>query len=95
MAAETVHVEHRDYEEITAKLSLSRDQQLFPSVEALNRIYSNEKARHDLEWSPRYAMREGLSMTYAWWLEQGLDQEVWDFSHEDRALALIASRTWR
>jgi len=32
-------------------------------------------------------MRDGLEMTYRWWLEQDLSKETWDFSAEDEFLS--------
>ena len=50
-----------------------------------------EKARQELDWSPQYDIKDGLAMTYKWWVEQGLDKEPWDFSPEDRLLAAFTS----
>ena len=76
-----VHVEPREYE------ALGRA--FYPYEWAASQVYSIEKAKHGLEWSPRYHMRDGLEMTYRWWLKQGLDKEPWDFSDEDQALSRI------
>ena len=79
VSAEIVHIEPGEYEVL--------GQQLFPLEWEATRIYSTEKAREDLEWTPHFHMRGGLEMTYRWWLSRGLDKEPWDFSSEDEALA--------
>ena len=83
---EGVHAGAEEFNALPAKLGLSDDQALFPYEWVESGVFSTEKARRDLEWTHRYGIRDGLAMTYEWWLEQGLDREEWDFSHEDRAL---------
>ena len=95
VTSEIVHVEPKRYQALTGELAVSEGRRICPSEWMGNAVYSNEKARRDLGWSPRYGMREGLAMTYRWWLEEGLDKQPWDFSHEDRALELIASGSAR
>ncbi len=75
---EVIHVDPAHYEE--------QEVEIFPFGWGVSSVYSNEKARRDLEWEPRYNIREGLEMTYNWWLEQGYDKEPWDFTEEDRLL---------
>lgn len=65
----------------------SEGRQFYPYEHSLSQAYSTDKAERDLGWSPKFNMRDGLGMTYRWWLDQGLDRESWDFSAEDRALA--------
>ena len=83
VSADIVNMEPRDYDAL--------DQQLYPFEWAVSRIYSTDKARRDLGWSPRFHMRDGLEMTYRWWLAEGMDKEVWDFSNEDEALVRAGS----
>lgn len=83
VSAEIVNMEPRDYDAL--------DQQLYPFEWAVSRVYSTDKARRDLGWSPKFHMRDGLEMTYRWWLAEGLDKEVWDFSNEDEALVKAGS----
>jgi dTDP-D-glucose 4,6-dehydratase len=52
-------------------------------------IYSTEKIRYDLDWSQEYSMYDGLKMTYQWWIDNGLDQQEWDFSADDYVLSKI------
>ena len=92
---EVVHVDPKEFDALPDKLGLSDSFQIFPYPWGRTEIYTNERARRDLEWSPRYRNREGLAMTYKWWLEQGLDKEPWDFSHEDRALSMITATAGR
>ena len=54
-------------------------------------LFDTEKARRELDWAPKYDIKEGLAMTYKWWVEQGLDNETWDFSPEDRLLEAFTS----
>ena len=79
--ADIVNVEPAEYE------SLGHD--FYPYEWNASQYYSTEKARRDLDWAPRYDMREGLEMTYRWWVESGLDREPWDFSAEDAALSKL------
>ncbi len=83
VSAEVVNMEPRDYDAL--------DQELYPFEWAVSRIYSTDRARRDLNWSPKFHMRDGLEMTYRWWLDQGLDKEAWDFSNEDEALSKAGS----
>ena len=54
-----------------------------------NLIYTNEKARQTIDWSPNYHMSDGLKMTYQWWTSQPMSSEKWDFSAEDEALRAL------
>lgn len=58
---EVVHVDPKSYEELEADV--------FPFGWGISSVYSNEKARRDLDWSPHYNIRDGLAMTYQWWLK--------------------------
>ncbi len=60
---EVVHVDPKRYKELEADV--------FPFGWGISSVYSNEKARRDLDWTPRYNIHDGLAMTYQWWLEQG------------------------
>lgn len=75
----------------------SESEALFPDVFPFGwdtvYVHTNEKARRDLDWQPRYDMRSGLEMTYRWWLERGLDKERWDFSADDSALERLSAPT--
>ena len=75
VTSEIVHVEPEQYEALTGKLALHEGRQIYPREWTADAVYSNEKARRDLNWSPRYSMGEGLAMTYRWWLEEGLDKQ--------------------
>ena len=92
---EIIHARPMDYDPLARELGDSWDEQIFPYGWTMSEATSNDKAKRDLEWSPRYDMREGLAMTYRWWLEQGLDKEEMDFSLQDRALAVIAEGSGR
>ncbi|MBI4336860.1 MAG: NAD-dependent epimerase/dehydratase family protein [Chloroflexi bacterium] len=50
-------------------------------------LESGEKAYSQLGWSPFYNLRQGMGMTYQWYLRSGLDDGPWDFSDEDKLLA--------
>ena len=88
VSPETVHVEARDFEALPQRLGIP-DQDIFPFEWRVSNVYAIEKAMRDLDWTPKYDMRDGLAMTYEWWKAQGLDAEEWDFSHEDRAAGII------
>ena len=79
--ADVVHVEPRDYD--------SLGEQIFPFEWQAARVYTTTNALADLDWAPRYHMRDGLAMTYEWWVQQGQDGQDWDFSNEDEALARL------
>ena len=79
--ADVVHVEPRDYD--------SLGEQIFPFEWQAARVYTTANALADLDWAPRYHMRDGLAMTHKWWLAQGLDKRDWDFSNEDEALVRL------
>ena len=66
------------------------DGTVFPFGVGASSVYANDKARNDLDWAPAYTMRDGLEMTYNWWLEEGLDQEGWDFSKDDEVLRRVS-----
>lgn len=78
---EVIHVDPKRYEEFEVDV--------FPFGWGVSSVYSNEKARRDLNWAPRYNIRDGLYMIYRWWLEQGYDKEPWDFEEEDRILSKL------
>ena len=92
---ETVHVAPGEFEALCNDLGLAGGTSIYPYDWVESRVFSIEKARRDLGWSPGYSMREGLAMTYRWWLERGLDKEDWDFSQEERALELIRQGSGR
>ena len=81
VAADVAHVEPRDYE--------SLGDQIYPFEWQAARVYTTAQAQEYLGWTPRYHMRDGLAMTYEWWVQQGLDKHDWDFSNEDAALAKL------
>ena len=82
-----VHMDPAEYDALPKTLGLSADPRIFPYPYNFTRVYAIDQAKRDFDWSPRYDVRSGMAMTYRWWLDQDLDKEVWDFSHEDRALA--------
>lgn len=88
---ETVHVEARHFEAMSRELGIS-EQDIFPFQWQMSNVYAIEKAMRDLDWTPKYDMRDGLAMTYEWWKAQGLDEEEWDFSLEDRAADMIGQQ---
>ncbi len=79
--ADIVNVEPAKYEAL--------GQEFYPYEWKASQYYSTDKAHRDLGWTPRYHMRDGLEMTYRWWVESGLDKEPWDFSAEDAALSKL------
>ena len=70
-------------------LALPSEAQTFPYVWDDNLIYTNEKARQTIDWSPNYHMSDGLKMTYQWWTSQPMSSEKWDFSAEGEALRAL------
>ena len=90
--ARPVHVGIRDYEAMLVELAPTNAAEIFDYGWRQSQVYSTEKLRQELGWSPRYDVRSGLEMTYRWWLEQGLDRKPLEFPADDRALAWLSSR---
>jgi nucleoside-diphosphate-sugar epimerase len=86
---EIVHINVRDYEAMLGELTQIQTAEIFYYDWRESLVYSNEKLRRELGWSPRYDIRSGIEMTYQWWLHQDLDKEPWDFSSDDQALAWL------
>lgn len=76
-----------EFEQVEASEYDKQGHQFYPYEHSLSQAYSTAKAERDLDWVPKYHMRDGLEMTYRWWLEQGLGKETWDFSLEDQFLS--------
>ena len=90
--AQVVRVSVTDYEEMLEELAPIATSDIFDYGWRESIIYSTEKVRAQLGWSPTYDTYSGVEMSYRWWLEQGLDREPLDFSADDRALEWLASR---
>ena len=94
------HMGPAKYDALPNTLGLSEDPPIFPyrfsngyywyplGTSTQSRFYTIAKAKRDFDWSPKYDIRSGMAMTYRWWLDRGLDKEVWDFSYEDEVLAM-------
>ena len=89
---EIVHVETGAYGSMLDDLGTDRTQGLLEFVRWDMAVFSNEKLRRDIGWSPRYDMRSGIAMTYQWWLEQGLDKQPRDYSSDDAAWEWLGSK---
>lgn len=88
--AETVHVERQQHEAILKELDASQASEMFGLFQfGTSHFYSDEKLRRDTGWAPQYNLRDGISMTYRWWLEQGVDREARDFSADDRVMEIL------
>ncbi len=75
---------------IDANIYKSLNLKVFPYEWEAGQVYSIEKAIMDLKWKPKYCMREGLEMTYRWWLDHGSSSDEWDFSEEDKILSQLS-----
>lgn len=62
----------------------SRD--LFPFGHDSTITYNSEKIRYGLGWQPQYSLRDGLAMTYQWWLDEGLDKIEPNFEPQDELI---------
>ena len=92
-AAEIVHLERREYETAVESLGPSDASRAFGFFRfPRSLVYTNDKLRRDTGWSPQYDVRDGLAMTFRWWLDQGIDVEDVDFSADDRVLGMLARR---
>ena len=90
--AEIVHVEASAYSTMLVDLGTGHAGRLLDYVWREIAVYSNEKLRRGLGWSPDYDMRAGIEMTYRWWLEQGLDKQPRDYSSDERAWEWLGSQ---
>ncbi len=82
----TLHVDDRSFESMVQRLGTAPTE-IYPFEWRVSNLYSIERARRELDWKPRYEMRDGLAMTYEWWKRH--DDGEWDFSHEDRAIGMV------
>ncbi len=82
----TLRVDDGSFDSMVQRLGI-RAEEIYPFEWRVSNLYSIERARRELDWKPRYEMRDGLAMTYEWWTQQ--DDQEWDFSHEDRAIRMI------
>ena len=89
VTTEIVNIETSRFDAICEEVGVSSETAVFPYAWRVNRTYTNEKARRDMDWSPQYNLRDGTAMTYRWWVDQGLDKEPWDFSVEDKILEMV------
>ena len=86
---DVVNVEGTRFDRLNEELGLSGTD-IYPFGWGRNFCFSVDRAKGDLGWSPQYDIRDGLAMTYRWWLDQGLDKGEWDFSADDRMLARLS-----
>ena len=91
VTAETVHIEAREFDGLVARLGIMA-QEIYPFEWRVSNLYSIDKMMRHLDWTPRFDMGAGLALTYEWWRQQGLDNEPWDFSAEDRATDIVTRR---
>jgi nucleoside-diphosphate-sugar epimerase len=52
-------------------------------------VYGIDKARHDLDWRPKFGLESGYQDSYDWWISEGRDRYQYDFSLDDEVLALL------
>ena len=90
--AEVVHVEASAYGAMLDALGTDHGGRLLDYTWAGTAVYSNEKLRRELGWSPRYDLRTGIEMTYRWWLKQGWDERPRDYSSDERAWEWLGSQ---
>ena len=90
--AEVVHVEASAYGAMLDALGSDHAGRLLDYIWAGTAVYSNEKLRRELGWSPHYDMRAGIEMTYRWWLKQGFDERPRDYSSDERAWEWLGSQ---
>jgi dTDP-glucose 4,6-dehydratase len=84
-----VYLNSNDHQMVLKELGHRRFSKVFDEMWKNSSIYSTEKIRYDLDWSQEYSMYDGLKMTYQWWIDNGLDQQEWDFSADDYVLSKI------
>ena len=66
--ADVIRVDAQNYEAMLKESASIKGAEIFDYGWQQSRIFSNEKLRRELGWSPRYDMRDGVEMTYQWWL---------------------------
>jgi len=84
-----VYLNSSDHQMVLKELGERRFSKVFDGMWKNSSIYSTEKIRYDLDWSQEYSMYDGLKMTYQWWIDNGLDQQAWDWSADDYVLSQI------
>lgn len=87
-----VRVSIRDYEEMLEALTSINPHEIFDLGWKDSMIYSTEKIRAQLAWSPKYDIPGGVEMTYKWWLDHELDRKIWDWSADEKALNWFETR---
>ena len=87
-----VRVSVAHYEEMLEALTHIHSHEIFDFGWKESVIYSTEKIRSQLPWSPKYDISSGIEMTYRWWLDQKLDRKVWDWSSDEKALSWFETR---
>ena len=90
VSSSTLHVDDGSFESMVRRLGVGAEE-IYPFEWRVSNLYSIERAVRELDWKPRYEMRDGLAMTYEWWMRQ--DDREWDFSHEDRAIGMVGEFT--
>jgi hypothetical protein len=93
--AEVVHVDRADVHELSKEIGEHEVSEILGLGSLWSRVYTNERLRNHTGWSPRFGLRDGLAMTYQWWLDAGMRERAWDFSADDRALEWLRSRSGR
>ena len=84
-----VYLNSSDHQMVLKELGERRFSKVFDGMWKNSFIYSTEKIRYNLDWSQKYSMYDGLKMTYQWWIDNGLDQEVWNWADDDYVLSQI------
>ena len=84
-----VYLNSSDHQMVLKELGERRFSKVFDGMWKNSFIYSTEKIRYNLDWSQKYSMYDGLKMTYQWWIDNGLDQEAWDWADDDYVLSQI------
>jgi len=52
-------------------------------------LLSIDKARRDIDWTPRFGIEDGFRDSYAWWQLEGRGRYTFDFAADDALLAQL------
>jgi len=67
-------------------------QRLGPNLHHWNHsvIFSTDKLKHDIGWTPRFSFSGAVQHTFQWYREQGVDETLdFDFDFEDRLIEMV------
>jgi nucleoside-diphosphate-sugar epimerase len=52
-------------------------------------VFANDKAKRDLDWTPRFGLEAAYQDSFDWWQREGRDRYDYDFSNDDTILRAL------